>query len=218
MRRSGREKLFKMPDTAGLDRRVPVKKMAGYCLVMLLTLPFDPRFEIEDSSFTHRGDTRLDGLSTQIRDYRSWMRINPEPLRLPASLDFLCRAPTAADAVDTSRNPHRQKFFTVYVNDTGQHAMTHDSKPQFPPGSIIVKEKLLDKIGGKVELLTAMIKRQAGYNAASGNWEYLVLDANGANVEARGKLANCQSCHSAKKETDYVFRNYLPEKVRLKLR
>ena len=96
--------------------------------------------------------------------------------------------------------------------------MMRETKPKFPQGSIIVKEKLLDESGGKVELLTAMIKREPGFYPASGDWEYLVLDGEGATVEARGKLENCQSCHSTKKETDYLFRSYLPDDVREMLR
>ena len=63
-----------------------------------------------------------------------------------------------------------------------------------------------------------MIKREPGFNPKSGDWEYLVFDGSGSKVEARGKLENCQACHAAKSETDYVFRSYLPHDVQSKLR
>jgi hypothetical protein len=193
-----------------------MRKIAACCLVLLLTHTF-LQFASEVSSAKPLGEIRATGPSPEIGNYRSWLRVNPEPLRLPASLDLLCKAPTAEAAIETSRNPHRQKFFTVYVNAIGQDAMMLNAKPRFPIGSIIVKEKVLNKIGDKVELLTAMVKRESGFNSGSGDWEYLVLDGTGANVEARGKLANCQSCHSTRKETDYVFRSYLANEVRAKL-
>ena len=91
--------------------------------------------------------------------------------------------------------------------------MLRQTKPDFPVGSMIVKEKLLRKDAGAPELLTAMIKREPGYNPASGDWEYVVLDGPGRSIEGRGKLANCQSCHALAKDTGYVFRSYLPKDV-----
>lgn len=155
--------------------------------------------------------------SNVISGYKSWTRINPKPLMLPAALSILCAAPSATGRIDASSNPHRQKYFTVYVNDVGQQAMTGQAKPQFPQGSIIVKEKLPDETASAPELLTVMIKREAGFNPQSGDWEYLVFDGTATKIAARGKLESCQSCHAANKATDYVFRSYLPDEMRNRL-
>ena len=115
-------------------------------------------------------------------------------------------------------NPHRDKFITVYVNDIGRHAMMQEKVPRFPQGSVIVKEKLPSQDSSTPELLTAMTKREPGYDPQNGDWEYMALDGTGKSVQARGKLESCQACHMMVKATDYVSRNYLPREVWDKLK
>jgi hypothetical protein len=155
----------------------------------------------------------------EIRGYKNWTKVTPKPLLLPAPLDRLCRMPTLRDSVDTSRNPHRQKFFSVYVNETGRKAMMTEKEPRFPEGTVIVKEKLLNEDGsGAAELLTVMIKQKRGSSPETGDWEYMVVSGDGSRIEGRGDLENCRSCHALNKQTDYVFRSYLTEKERLALK
>ena len=91
------------------------------------------------SSASGTGGRALDSEVDEVSGYKSWTRVNPEPLKLPAAIESLCRAATA-DNRSTAQNPHRQKFFTVYVNEVGREAMMLGAKPRFPRGSIIVKE------------------------------------------------------------------------------
>jgi Cytochrome P460 len=153
----------------------------------------------------------------EIAGYRNWSKVNPEPLRMADRTAFLCAAPAAVPPADP-KNPHTNKYITVYVNDLGRKAMLEQKSPDFPEGSVIVKEKLSERSSPAPELLTVMIKRGQGFNPASGDWEYMALDGTGTRVLAEGKLENCQSCHSAKPETDYVFRTYLPYEVQTKLK
>jgi len=44
-----------------------------------------------------------------------------------------------------------------------------------------------------------------------------VVDGTGAKIEGRGDLQNCQACHFANKETDYVFRTYFVRSDRKKV-
>ena len=97
------------------------------------------------------------------------------------------------------------------------HSMMEERSPKFPVGSVIVKEKLPAKDSSTVELMTAMVKHESGYNPKNGDWEFLVLDGSGK-IETRGKLESCQACHLMEKATDYVSRSYLPANVREKLR
>ena len=83
---------------------------------------------------------------------------------------------------------------------------------------MIVKEKLGSADSQSPELLTAMIKREKGYNPESGDWEYLVLNGTASSLTKRGKLINCSGCHLAYKTTDYVTRTYLSDEVRRQLR
>ncbi|HET6892462.1 MAG TPA: cytochrome P460 family protein [Pyrinomonadaceae bacterium] len=154
----------------------------------------------------------------EVSGYKSWTRVNPVPLLLPTPLDALCRMPTSRDLIETSSNPHRRKYFTVYVNDLGRSAMMNEAKPSFPKNTVIVKEKLIARDSNSPELLTVMVKRGEGFNPASGDWEYMVLNGTGTKIEGSGKLQNCQSCHVLNKSTDYVFRSYLPDDVRSRLR
>jgi hypothetical protein len=153
-----------------------------------------------------------------IEGYRRWTRVNPVPAVFHSRIATLCAAPTATQTEMEAGNPHRDKFITVYVNEIGEHAMMREKRPRFPQGSVIVKEKLPSREGSSPELLTAMIKREPGYNPGSGDWEFMALDGSGREVRARGRLESCQSCHRSESHNDYVSRNYLPEDVRKQLR
>ena len=141
-----------------------------------------------------------------VRGYRSWARVNPTPVQMQPAASALCIPPSP----DQEPSPHLRKYVTVYVSALGKEAMLRQAKPQFPAGTVIVKEKLA-RAGSKTpELLTAMVKRTAGYAPGSGDWEYLTLDGSGARVTARGNLETCRSCHARPPAllSDHVFRAY----------
>jgi hypothetical protein len=165
----------------------------------------------QDGDSPSRSDPDLD----QIASYRAWTKVTPDPVKLAAAMAAQCAV--AGPRAGAVQSPH-QRFFTVYVNRIGLSAMTQKATPAFPVGSMIVKEKLAREDGGAPELLTAMIKRPAGFNRAAGNWEYFVLNGSATEVLGRGKLENCQSCHSTRQKSDYVFRTYLAPEMRAQLR
>jgi hypothetical protein len=150
-----------------------------------------------------------------IADYKHWTRVNPVPAVFEANVATLCAAPMLGVV---KNDPHRDKFLTVFVNEIGRKSMMEDKSPHFPQGSIIVKEKLTAKDSTSPELLTVMMKRQAGFNPENGDWEYLVFDGSGKQVQTRGRLDNCQACHTMVAHTDFVYRSYLPAELRAKLR
>jgi|SRR5215813_10267364 len=153
-----------------------------------------------------------------IAGYKQWTRVNPQPAMVPAQVSQLCAAPLLRPAGPDSPHGPEGKYITVYVNETGRHAMMEEATPHFPPGSIVVKEKLTTPTSATPELLTVMFKRERGYNPDSGDWEYMVIDGTGKSVQARGKLENCQSCHVMEKDTDYIARTYLSFADRAKLK
>jgi hypothetical protein len=153
-----------------------------------------------------------------INGYRQWTRVNPEPVVFHSRLAIQCAAPTRQQIEMEKDDPHMNKFITVYVNELGTKAMMHEKNPRFPQGSVIVKEKLPSKDSTTPELLTVMFKREAGFNPENGDWEYMVSDGAGQEVHARGRLEKCQSCHTMVKDTDYVYRNYLPNEAWQKLK
>lgn len=157
---------------------------------------------------------------TEIQGYKNWTKVNSVPQLMPERVATDCTLWLAPGhvVVNGETNPHRDKYFTVYVNEVGRRAMLGQKNPNFPEGSVIVKEKLPAQDSLKPELLTVMIKQKRGFNPASGDWEYMVVDGTGTKVEGRGNLQNCQSCHLANQKTDYIFRTYLPYEIKGKLK
>jgi hypothetical protein len=147
-------------------------------------------------------------------DYKNWTRVNAKPLKMEANISIQCAAPLPA----RNNSPHQDKFIVVYVNDLGQSALLTQQNPQFPQGSAIVKEKLALENQQQPELLTAMVKREKGFNPGGNDWEFFVLSGDAKSVQAQGKLDNCLACHTANRGNDFVFRNYLPKDVMMKLK
>ena len=132
--------------------------------------------------------------------------------RIGAIADGLCRIPTAEDYEDERKTrPHAGAYITVYVNKTGRESMLARKMKQFPEGSVIVKQKIGNPSeGSKPVLYTIMRKRERGFNPTLGDWEFAVVGANGTDLQAIGKLENCQSCHKEKGDSDFIFRSYVP--------
>lgn len=149
--------------------------------------------------------------AAKLSDTAVWTKVNDEPYRMAPIVDSLCGLPTRTSLESTrKRNPHAESYITVYVNNAGKEAMFAKEVKTFPQGSVIVKEKIANRFeGGKPLLYTMMIKREAGYNPKLGDWEFAVVAANGTEIQAMGKLKNCQSCHRNKPNSDFVFRPYL---------
>ncbi len=154
-----------------------------------------------------------------VRGYTGWTRVNPEPAVFHSRIAMQCFLPSKErQRLELEENPHRDKFVTVYVNEAGRRPMLEARAPRFPAGTLIVKEKLPSKDSASPELLTAMLKREAGYDREGGDWEYLVFDGRGEEVRARGKLESCRACHLDYSGQDFVARNYLPYELRKKLK
>lgn len=146
--------------------------------------------------------------------YREWTLVNPKPqLMEPLPADSCNFIPGRQES-----SPHVHKYVSVFVNSVGREAMMTKQQPKFPVGSMIVKEKLGSPESTKPEMLTAMIKREAGYNPEDGDWEYLLLDGAASKIVERGKLMRCSGCHRWYKYTDFVTRTYLPETVQSQLK
>ena len=171
-------------------------------LVLILALAVRPTQSSEE-------EFRFD--AAKLKDTASWTRVNAEPYLMDRVVAAACRAPTAPDPeIERKRNPHAASYITVYVNNIGREAMFAKEVKQFPEGSIIVKEKIGTRAEGSKPLLyTIMRKREHGYNSIVGDWEFSVVGSNGTELQASGKLENCQSCHLEKNDSDFVFRPYL---------
>jgi hypothetical protein len=108
------------------------------------------------------------------------------------------------------QGPHSDAYCHVFVNDAGQETLKSGSG-SYAAGTVIIKQKFLDKEGTKPALFTVMRKMEPGYDAEHGDWEYSIVDRSGTKVFSRGKTNSCIECHAAYKETDYVTRAYMPK-------
>lgn len=155
-------------------------------------------------------DARLDA----IRGYRTWTKVNRQPVSMAPSVAVLCVAAPPPKWRDPS--PHIAKFFTVYVNEVGRSAMLAKQPGPFPVGTVIVKEKLpaigTDVLkqtpGKKVELLTVMVKHAKGYDSANGDWEYFAVSGDGGKVASK-HVDHCRTCHRSQQSSDFVYRDYV---------
>jgi hypothetical protein len=199
------------------------KRYVGFWAAILLALILGGLWSI--TSYSQKGAAPSPAVadggaagSEIVAGYKQWTRVNPVPAVMESQIAVQCAAPTLQQSQMQAGSPHAHKLITVYVNEIGRHAMMEEKLPHFTLGSVIVKEKLPAKDSSEPELLTVMMKREAGYDPDNGDWEYMALDGSGKTVQARGKLEKCQACHLMEKATDYVSRNYLPSEVRQKLK
>ena len=147
--------------------------------------------------------------AAKLKDRTVWIQVNAEPYHMAPAVAALC-APVTADLLPEKRNPHAASYITVYVNNAGREAMFAKQAQRFPEGSIIVKEKFNAPSADRKPLLyTIMRKREAGYNPKVGDWEFSVVGPDGKELQATGKLENCQGCHLGQSESDFVFRPYV---------
>lgn len=96
-------------------------------------------------------------------------------------------------------------FGVVWVNDIGREAITAEKPAKFPVGSVIVREKFIEKDDPQPQLLAVMIKRTTGFSRKSGDWEYFIVDGGLKKIRERQKKGSCSGCHSSQKERDFVF-------------
>ena len=152
--------------------------------------------------------------AANLKDTSVWTKVNDEPYHMNPAVAILCGIPTRQELEsERKKNPHAESYITVYVNNAGKEAMFAKEARTFPVGSIIVKRKIANSIESSEPLLyTLMRKREAGYNPSLGDWEFVVVAANGKEIQGIGKLENCQSCHRQKRDSDFVFRPYLKSK------
>lgn len=132
-------------------------------------------------------------------NYRRGKALLERPVRMADEMDRRCGNLTAAEWKEREQSPHAKKYAQVYINRVGQTVLSKVA-PRFPVGTILTKEKFSNPAGkGTPELLTVMVKREKGYNAACRDWEFLVVDGKGSRILERGKLERCQGCHAQEK-------------------
>lgn len=99
-------------------------------------------------------------------------------------------------------------FGIVYANDLAK-AEIEKTNPQFPVGSIIVREKHLSAESETPETVIAMVKREKGFSKKTGDWEFFIFNGADLKMQKRETKGDCAKCHVQAEKTDWVFRDYL---------
>ncbi len=102
---------------------------------------------------------------------------------------------------------HEARYGFVYVNDVASGQMDAD-KPQFPAGSIIVRESKVRTDSPTPEKVIAMVKHPRGFSKTTHDWEFLSFDGE-LNLTSRATKSDCATCHQRAEKTDRIFRGYL---------
>jgi hypothetical protein len=110
--------------------------------------------------------------------------------------------------VTFSTGSHEFSFGVVYANDPAQ-AEIEKANPDFPVGSIIVREKNASATSAVPELVIAMVKRENGFSPATGDWEFFVFGGADLKMQKRETKGDCAACHRKIEKNDWVFRDYL---------
>jgi hypothetical protein len=103
-----------------------------------------------------------------------------------------------------AQGPHWSPAIRVYANPIAKAAID-GKKARFPAGSILVKEKLLDR---KVHAVTAMIRKHDGFDHtdAKNNWRFFYVDED--EEMQFGRIESCRACHQKAAKSDFAFLKY----------
>ena len=146
-------------------------------------------------------------------EYLRWAEITRgTPHAVPPGWSPNCYAPPndfAAQERERKRHgPHASTWIRVFVNDVGKAAFLPRRDGPFPPGTIILKEKMSGIRGPSPGFaFGAMIKHAGGAFQETGGWQFLYLERQTSWRWRDGERA-CSSCHATRRSTDFVFAGY----------
>ena len=70
---------------------------------------------------------------------------------------------------------------------------------------MIVRERLVEPTSTVPTAVIAMLKRQAGFSKATGDWEFFMLNGGDMKLLSRQTAGSCSECHTKARKTDWVF-------------
>jgi len=134
--------------------------------------------------------------------YKPFKRLTKQPQYVAPLTAVLCSLPSPAslEQEKAATGPHYHAYVHIYANPLAVDAATQKLEA-YPAGAVIVKEKLA--ADGSVAAVGGMIKRDSGFDAGNGDWEYFFAAKAGG--FSAGRLENCIDCHGQAKATDYVY-------------
>ena len=148
--------------------------------------------------------------------YLRWAEITREgPHAVPPRISMRCYVPPSEAfqrEKDRKRHgPHASTLIRVFVNRVGEAAFLPDRKGSFPPGTVIIKEKLsADSPVSPGFAFGAMVKHAAPAFSRTGGWQFLYAERT-ESLKWRNGAQACSSCHATRRSTDFVFAGYQAE-------
>jgi hypothetical protein len=142
-----------------------------------------------------------------LNTYRSFAPQTPAPVNVSGYIFGLCRLPTLPEEAFAASIHGDGRYLQDWANPSAAQGIATRGAPAFPAGSVIVKEKYAgpDPTTAELVALGIMIKRQAGFDPAQGDWDYAYYEPALGVLQTTEQSAYCGNCHSAAAETDFVF-------------
>ena len=147
------------------------------------------------------------------KEFALWPSVTEEPIEVGPTPWRLCKGPTpeqerARKADEEANGPHARYSIIVRISPNAEEAFR--SGATLPFGRVVVKEKHRDRNeSGSFDAYALMIKHEAGYDAANGDWEYAYVTLTPERTVTRGRLKECSQCHAKASDRDSLFRFYL---------
>jgi len=146
-----------------------------------------------------------DTLSRVVAKLNALSRVTETPHRMADSTAALCKIVYNTNIHEGAGDP---AYCHVYVTEDAKKTLL-SGEGTYPVGTVIVKSKLENQKSREAILYTVMRKREPGYDAGHGDWEYAVLDGRTKRIQSRGRIDSCIDCHQQYESTDFVTRAYL---------
>jgi hypothetical protein len=153
-----------------------------------------------------RPDEALALLERARAEYRGWVTRSDAPEAISSEIFQLCRLPTPIEQGFVASEHGDDLYLLDWLNPSAEAGFADHGSAPFATGAAIVKEKLVRTVEGTYELhaLGLMIKRDAGFDPAHGDWQFgywNAADGMGAGAEEN---THCGDCHAGA-ATDFVF-------------
>ena len=151
--------------------------------------------------------------NTALRDFESWQELTSGPYKVPHSMWALCVPPPATQRYHPGETlpTGTDRYIRVYANPKAFPLKRSPRGTKFPVGSVIAKTKLVEGSDRPVSV-AFMIKRRAGFDPASLDWEFLFFSGNPMQQVNMRAGSSCYQCHGDLKEADGIYGSYLAER------
>jgi len=147
------------------------------------------------------------GMQAILDSYRSFEPQTAAPVSVSAYLFGLCRMPTLRETEFLDSIHGDGRYLQDWANPLAEQGIATRGAPAFPVGAVIVKEKYAGLQATQAELVAIglMIKREAGFDSAHGDWDYAYYEPALGVVQTAEQTAYCSKCHAGAASTDFVY-------------